>query len=244
MDFPRVSCSWRRNPCASRALRGRAPRRCRFSDRSRDEDGGAAPLHRDRLVSHVGDALCCLRLRRVPRADASGGHRLLDGGISVHHQPRARRNRHHGRIYGGGVFLVRGAAGDRGGCNGDLPCELLPLTPGADTALLAANARRRTPRSSPLAVTRALGTMTAARRGRGGAASLVLLAMAWLARAANAQSAQSLPAGRPILEVPPRLRLLVVAPHPDDETLGAAGLMQRVEEQHGRVSVVYLTNGD
>ena len=86
--------------------------------------------------------------------------------------------------------------------------------------------------------------MSAARRERGGAMWLVLLGMAWLARAANAQSAQSLPGARPSLEVPPRFRLLVVAPHPDDETLGAAGLMQRVEEQHGRVSVVYLTNGD
>jgi LmbE family N-acetylglucosaminyl deacetylase len=46
------------------------------------------------------------------------------------------------------------------------------------------------------------------------------------------------------LPVPERLRLLVVAPHPDDETLGAAGLMQRVQELHGRVSVAYVTSGD
>jgi hypothetical protein len=32
----------------------------------RDEDGGAPHLYRDRLVPHVGDALCCLRLRRAP----------------------------------------------------------------------------------------------------------------------------------------------------------------------------------
>jgi LmbE family N-acetylglucosaminyl deacetylase len=38
--------------------------------------------------------------------------------------------------------------------------------------------------------------------------------------------------------------LLVVAPHPDDETLGAGGLMQRVRAAGGRVSVVYLTDGD
>lgn len=49
---------------------------------------------------------------------------------------------------------------------------------------------------------------------------------------------------------PPRLavhagtRLLVVAPHPDDETLSAGGLMQRVRAAGGEVSVVYLTNGD
>jgi LmbE family N-acetylglucosaminyl deacetylase len=46
------------------------------------------------------------------------------------------------------------------------------------------------------------------------------------------------------LEVPQHLRLLVVAPHPDDETLGAAGLMQRVQKLHGRVSVAYVTSGD
>jgi LmbE family N-acetylglucosaminyl deacetylase len=46
------------------------------------------------------------------------------------------------------------------------------------------------------------------------------------------------------LEVPPETRLLVVAPHPDDETLGAGGLMARVHETGGRVDVVYLTDGD
>src|SRR3981189_1443189 len=39
-------------------------------------------------------------------------------------------------------------------------------------------------------------------------------------------------------------RLLVVAPHPDDEVLGAGGLMQRVHETGGTVRVVYLTNGE
>lgn len=39
-------------------------------------------------------------------------------------------------------------------------------------------------------------------------------------------------------------RLLVVAPHPDDETLGAGGLIQRVLAQHGTVHVVLLTAGD
>ena len=39
-------------------------------------------------------------------------------------------------------------------------------------------------------------------------------------------------------------RLLVIAPHPDDETLAAGGLMQRVHTAHGVVRVVYLTDGD
>jgi len=46
------------------------------------------------------------------------------------------------------------------------------------------------------------------------------------------------------LEVGERLHLLVIAPHPDDETLGAAGLMQRVQKHRGRVTVAYLTSGD
>jgi LmbE family N-acetylglucosaminyl deacetylase len=39
-------------------------------------------------------------------------------------------------------------------------------------------------------------------------------------------------------------RLLVVAPHPDDEALGASGLIQRVRSQGGSVRVVLLTSGD
>jgi LmbE family N-acetylglucosaminyl deacetylase len=39
-------------------------------------------------------------------------------------------------------------------------------------------------------------------------------------------------------------RLLVIAPHPDDEALGAAGLIQRVRARGGAVRVVVLTSGD
>ena len=46
------------------------------------------------------------------------------------------------------------------------------------------------------------------------------------------------------LPVPAGLRLLVFAPHPDDETLAAAGLIQRVQARHGTVRVVFVTNGD
>ncbi|HEY0767648.1 MAG TPA: PIG-L family deacetylase [Steroidobacteraceae bacterium] len=38
--------------------------------------------------------------------------------------------------------------------------------------------------------------------------------------------------------------LLVVAPHPDDETLCCAGLIQRVVRAGGRASVVWITSGD
>ncbi len=39
-------------------------------------------------------------------------------------------------------------------------------------------------------------------------------------------------------------RVLVIAPHPDDETLGAGGVIQSVLEAGGDVKVVYLTHGD
>ena len=39
-------------------------------------------------------------------------------------------------------------------------------------------------------------------------------------------------------------RLLVVSPHPDDETLGAGGLIQRVLHAGGAVKVVFMTSGD
>src|SRR5262249_36131785 len=48
----------------------------------------------------------------------------------------------------------------------------------------------------------------------------------------------------PALSVPAATRLLVVAPHPDGETLGAGGLIQRVHATGGAVKVVYLTDGD
>jgi LmbE family N-acetylglucosaminyl deacetylase len=48
----------------------------------------------------------------------------------------------------------------------------------------------------------------------------------------------------PVLSVPTDTRLLVIAPHPDDEVLGAGGLMQRVYEGGGSIRVVYLTDGD
>jgi LmbE family N-acetylglucosaminyl deacetylase len=46
------------------------------------------------------------------------------------------------------------------------------------------------------------------------------------------------------LEVRTGERLLVVAPHPDDETLGAGGLIQRVLARGGTVRVVLVTAGD
>ncbi len=39
-------------------------------------------------------------------------------------------------------------------------------------------------------------------------------------------------------------RLMIIAPHPDDESLGSAGLIQAVRKNGGEVYVVVVTNGD
>lgn len=41
-----------------------------------------------------------------------------------------------------------------------------------------------------------------------------------------------------------RLRLLVLAPHPDDETLAAGGLIQKVQASGGQVFIAWMTLGD
>ena len=46
------------------------------------------------------------------------------------------------------------------------------------------------------------------------------------------------------LRVGPETRLLLIAPHPDDEALGAAGLVQRVVAAGGSVRVLLMTSGD
>lgn len=52
------------------------------------------------------------------------------------------------------------------------------------------------------------------------------------------------PIGAQELEVRTGLRVLVFSPHPDDETIAAGGLIQRVLEDEGKVWVVFVTNGD
>jgi LmbE family N-acetylglucosaminyl deacetylase len=51
-------------------------------------------------------------------------------------------------------------------------------------------------------------------------------------------------ADRPMPLLSARTRLLVVAPHPDDETLAAGVLMQQVMAAGGQVHVLLLTDGD
>ncbi len=61
--------------------------------------------------------------------------------------------------------------------------------------------------------------------------------LAFLLLAASAAAA-------PLRPITARDRVLVVAPHPDDESLGAGGLLQRAVAAHARIRVVFLTNGD
>jgi LmbE family N-acetylglucosaminyl deacetylase len=74
---------------------------------------------------------------------------------------------------------------------------------------------------------------------QGFVAAVVVAVAAALAWRANASDVQPIP-----IEVNADERLLVVAPHPDDETLGAGGLVQRVLERGGTVRVVLMTAGD
>lgn len=70
------------------------------------------------------------------------------------------------------------------------------------------------------------------------------------ARAGSAEAPRAAAAPVPAVDAAalPRLdaatALLVVAPHPDDETLCCAGVIQRVLSGGGRVSVVWITSGD
>ncbi len=46
------------------------------------------------------------------------------------------------------------------------------------------------------------------------------------------------------LSVPTGARVMIFVPHPDDESIAASGLIQRVLEREGKVRVVFVTNGD
>jgi LmbE family N-acetylglucosaminyl deacetylase len=89
----------------------------------------------------------------------------------------------------------------------------------------------------------------AAWRAMAAAALLMAAGPAPAAGCCAAQLAVAAPPGEgpAAARLPPfdaQTSLLVVAPHPDDETLCCAGVMQRVARAGGRVSVVWITSGD
>jgi len=71
---------------------------------------------------------------------------------------------------------------------------------------------------------------------------LMLLAAALLATVARAGLGVPETDGLPPIDA--NTSLLVVSPHPDDETLCCAGAIRRVLAAGGRVSVVWITSGD
>ena len=69
-------------------------------------------------------------------------------------------------------------------------------------------------------------------------AALLAMLMGVAAHAARGATAPTLP------QPEAAARLLVIAPHPDDETLCCGGMIQRVLRAGGHVSVVWITSGD
>ena len=79
-------------------------------------------------------------------------------------------------------------------------------------------------------------------RAHPGFASLLGVLLA-AAAALGAVPAGTRPRRAPLV-VPPGARVLVIAPHPDDETIGAGGLILRLARRGAPVRIVFVTNGD
>jgi len=73
--------------------------------------------------------------------------------------------------------------------------------------------------------------------------SKLSIAVIGLAMALSAFVAQT-GSGAELLLIQPWDRVLVLAPHPDDEVLGCGGTIQKALAQHVPVKVVFLTSGD
>lgn len=71
----------------------------------------------------------------------------------------------------------------------------------------------------------------------------LLLLVAFLVLRPPSAQAEEIPQALATL-LSPQTRLMVFSPHPDDETLGAGGLIRHVLGNGGAVRVVFLTSGD
>jgi LmbE family N-acetylglucosaminyl deacetylase len=74
--------------------------------------------------------------------------------------------------------------------------------------------------------------------------ALALASVVFLCRAGAAATPGSAVDSSTLPEIGSDTSLLVVSPHPDDETLCCGGVIQRVVRAGGRVTVVWLTSGD
>jgi LmbE family N-acetylglucosaminyl deacetylase len=80
--------------------------------------------------------------------------------------------------------------------------------------------------------------------GGGFVVAIVFAAGLFASEATDQRGAERRPSPPAALRVDATTRLLVVAPHPDDEVLSAGGLIHRVHAVNGAVHIVYLTDGD
>jgi len=78
--------------------------------------------------------------------------------------------------------------------------------------------------------------------------SLIVLAVLVVSLGVSYDNIQAVPKIRleniPPINLPDIQRVMIIAPHPDDESLGSAGLIQAVLKQGGEVRIVVVTNGD
>lgn len=71
--------------------------------------------------------------------------------------------------------------------------------------------------------------------------SLVVLSSAILLSVFTAEAEEKFPSLEPFNQDD---RILILAPHPDDEDIGCGGVIQRALKAGSQVKVMYLTNGD
>jgi LmbE family N-acetylglucosaminyl deacetylase len=93
---------------------------------------------------------------------------------------------------------------------------------------------------------RAMRTLTKTGRAMRHSRRMALRRLTFLALALTAASTNAAATADPgaALSIDQNTSLLVISPHPDDETLCCAGVIQRVLHAGGQVSVVWLTGGD
>ncbi|SRR6266542_3407854 len=83
------------------------------------------------------------------------------------------------------------------------------------------------------------------RRSRIGLTLTALIALWFIASLrADSHATRRVSSPRQTLSITADTRLLIVAPHPDDEVLAAGGVIQRVRSVNGVLRIVYLTDGE